>query len=104
MAQQLENVARVRNCVVALAKMHLAIYKETILDVFNESLQLGMVYTLAFGVFAVVFAAAVFVCVQSHAMVAWWGDSYGRAKVVVGKFHGKSHGKYLWWCWCRSGG
>lgn len=41
-AQARELVARVRNCVVALSKMHVAIFKETILDVYNTSLLLGL--------------------------------------------------------------
>lgn len=37
-----EKIARVRNCVVALSKMHIAIFKETILDTYESSLQLGL--------------------------------------------------------------
>lgn len=37
-----EKIARVRNSVVALSKMHIAIFKETILDVYELSLQLGL--------------------------------------------------------------
>lgn len=37
-----EKIARVRNCVVALSKLHIAIFKETILDVYNDSVQLGL--------------------------------------------------------------
>lgn len=37
-----EKVARISNCILALAKAHIAIYKETILDVYEESRNLGL--------------------------------------------------------------
>lgn len=37
-----EKVARISNCILALAKAHVAIYKETILDVYEESRNLGL--------------------------------------------------------------
>jgi len=40
--EQREKVARVRNCVAALAQMHIAIYMETVMDVYAESLNLGL--------------------------------------------------------------
>lgn len=37
-----ENIARVRNCIVVLAKMQIAIHKESLMDVYNESVELGL--------------------------------------------------------------
>jgi len=37
-----ERVARISNCILALAKAHVAIYRETILDVYEESRNLGL--------------------------------------------------------------
>jgi len=37
-----EKVARVANCIIALAKAHVAIYRETVLDVYEESRNLGL--------------------------------------------------------------
>lgn len=37
-----ERMARVRNSILALAKMNVAIYPTTIMDVYNESLKLGL--------------------------------------------------------------
>lgn len=37
-----EKIARVRNSILALSKMHIAIYKETVLDVYDASIQLGL--------------------------------------------------------------
>ena len=39
---QREKIARVRNCVAALAQTHIAIYMETVMDVYEESLNLGL--------------------------------------------------------------
>jgi len=41
-ADSRERVCRIRNSILALSKMHIAIYKETILDVYLESSQLGL--------------------------------------------------------------
>jgi exosome complex component RRP4 len=40
--EQREKICRVRNSILALSQMHIAIYKETIMDVYVESVNLGL--------------------------------------------------------------
>ena len=37
-----ERICRVRNCVEALAQMHIAIHRDTIMDVYADSITLGL--------------------------------------------------------------